>query len=184
MDFQSISSAPWIDTAQERVPFPLPRCFRDLFCRYVFSEFEISGLHHYDNYEVDEDWCWHTALFRDEPIFARSATPRAARNPSRKPKSCSPRRMTIPQSFSPRPKLPDASNHGMNAVIHLGNRGRSAQASPRIRRPSSPLWLSVCSVLGPCESSKKPASPLHRAAAPKSKVPARPELPLRFQRDH
>jgi len=69
MNFDPITSAPWIDSAQERLPFTLPRCFTDFVCRYAFTDFEISRLHHYDNYDSNERRCWHVALFSDKLIF-------------------------------------------------------------------------------------------------------------------
>jgi hypothetical protein len=69
MNFGPINSAPWIDQAQERLPFRLPSCFTDFVCHYVFADFEISRLHHYDNYGGNEYWCWQVAIFRDKPIF-------------------------------------------------------------------------------------------------------------------
>ena len=73
MNFDPISSAPWVERAQQRLSFKLPPCFTDFVYHYAFSDFEISRLHHYDNYDGDEElgaeWCWHVALFRDKPIF-------------------------------------------------------------------------------------------------------------------
>jgi len=69
MNFEPIFSAPWIDQVQERLPFKLPACFTDFVCHYAFTDFEIRRLHHYDNYDGNEEWCWHVALFRDKPIF-------------------------------------------------------------------------------------------------------------------
>ncbi len=69
MNFDKIASAPWIERVQTRLPFDLPRCFTDLVCHYVFTDFIISGLHHYDNYDGNERWCWPAALFHDETIF-------------------------------------------------------------------------------------------------------------------
>jgi hypothetical protein len=69
MNFQKITSAPWIERAQLSLPFSLPRCFTDFACRYVFTEFEIERLHHYDNYDGNEKWCWHAALFSDQAIY-------------------------------------------------------------------------------------------------------------------
>jgi len=69
VNFKSITSAPWLDQAQRHLPFELPRCFTAFVHRYSFTEFEISRLHHYDNYDGSERWCWHVALFSDKPIF-------------------------------------------------------------------------------------------------------------------
>lgn len=69
MNFNPIISAPWIERAQERLPFKLPTCFTDFVCKYAFTDFEISRLHHYDNYDGNERWCWQVALFADIPIF-------------------------------------------------------------------------------------------------------------------
>ena len=69
MNFERIDSAPWIDQAEARLPFSLPRCLGDFLRKYTFSEFEIAGLHHYDNYASFERWCWVNAVFRDEAIF-------------------------------------------------------------------------------------------------------------------
>jgi hypothetical protein len=69
MRFDEITSAPWIDRAQERIPFPLPRCFTDFVHHYTFEDFEICRLRHYDNYDGKERWCWQVALFADKPIF-------------------------------------------------------------------------------------------------------------------
>jgi hypothetical protein len=69
MHFQKIHSAPWIDEAQKRLSFDLPRCFSDFVRNYGFEDFEISHLHHYDNYDGNEHWCWHVALKLDPVIF-------------------------------------------------------------------------------------------------------------------
>ncbi len=69
VNFNPITSAPWIDRAQERLPFKLPRCFTDFAYHYSFTDFEIKRLHHYDNYDGNEYWCWQVALFADKPIF-------------------------------------------------------------------------------------------------------------------
>jgi hypothetical protein len=70
MHFQKIDSAPWIDEAQKRLSFELPSCFTGLVRRCIFTGFEISRFHHYDNYDGDDDWCWHVALGKDQIIFA------------------------------------------------------------------------------------------------------------------
>jgi hypothetical protein len=69
MNFEKIDSSPWINEAQKRLPFALPGCFSILVRNYVFTGFEISRFHHYDNYDGNEDWCWHIALGKDPIIF-------------------------------------------------------------------------------------------------------------------
>jgi len=69
MNFEKIDSSPWIDVVQKRLPFELPVCFSNLVRSYAFTDFEISRFHHYDNYDGNEDWCWHIALVKDPIIF-------------------------------------------------------------------------------------------------------------------
>jgi hypothetical protein len=69
MNFQRIYSAPWIDEAQKQLPFEIPKCFSDFVRNYSFTDFEINHLHHYDNYDGSDRWCWHVALTLDLPIF-------------------------------------------------------------------------------------------------------------------
>ena len=69
MNFQKIDNAPWIDRAQETLPFELPKCFSEFMRGYVFTDLEIKCLHHYDNYDGNENWCWQVALHRDTAIF-------------------------------------------------------------------------------------------------------------------
>lgn len=69
MHFGRIDSAPWIDQVEARLPFPLPRRLGEFLRHYSFSGFEISGLHHYDNYAGFERWCWVNALFGDPAIY-------------------------------------------------------------------------------------------------------------------
>ena len=63
--FDPITSSPWIESLEERLPARFPRSFRSLVRRYRFRSFSCGGVHFFGNLGTGEDEDFVTAVFKD-----------------------------------------------------------------------------------------------------------------------
>ena len=70
---QRISSAPWVETVQARIPFRIPGRFLSFINAYEFVDLSFPDLLLYNNTDTEGRWSWPIALFCDKTIFAVTA---------------------------------------------------------------------------------------------------------------
>jgi len=71
--FNTIVSATWIDSFEERLPAKLPRSFSSLVKRYSFASFQFGGINFFSNLGTDDEEDLVNAVFRDRHLTAALA---------------------------------------------------------------------------------------------------------------
>ena len=71
--FNTIVSAPWIDSFEEQLAVRLPRSFSSLVKRYSFPSFQFAGVSFFSNLGTGDEEDLGNAVFRDKHLAAAVA---------------------------------------------------------------------------------------------------------------